>query len=123
MGAGDVADIVEVEGKYGAQARMADRFLRPLHPRLVQTIVINALLPILGHRAPRGGRLRAIVFHRCSSGSHYERLVQMAGGCGVLKIGRGIARRPIPTLPATKENAELRGRFAQAVGTSSWKDN
>ena len=64
MGAGDVADIVEVEGEHGAQAGMADRVLRPLHPRLVQAIVIDAPLPVLGHRAPGGGRLRAVIFHR-----------------------------------------------------------
>src|SRR5262249_37805883 len=102
----DVADVVEVEGEHGAQARMADRYLRALHPRLVQTVVVDALLPILGHRAPGGGRLRAVIFHRVFLTFSLSRASADSRRGRVQKIGRGIARRPLPTFPATgKENA------------------
>ena len=38
MGAGDVADVVEVEAEHGAEAGMADRVLRALQPLLEQAL-------------------------------------------------------------------------------------
>jgi hypothetical protein len=52
MRAGDVADIVEVEGNNAAEAGVKDRFLRAREALLVQAIVIDSLLPTLGHHAP-----------------------------------------------------------------------
>ena len=63
MGAGDVADVVEIEGDHAAEPGVADRFLGARQTLLVQAIVVDPLLPILGHRAPGRGRLRSVVFH------------------------------------------------------------
>src|SRR5262245_40208655 len=63
MRPGDVADVVEIEGDHAAEPGVADRFLRSRQALLVQAIVVDPLLPILGHRAPGRGRLRAIVLH------------------------------------------------------------
>src|SRR5271170_2870007 len=65
MRAGDVADVVEVEREHRAEAGVPDRFARARQPLLVQAIVVDPLLPVLGHRAPGGGRLRTVIFHRC----------------------------------------------------------
>ena len=67
MGAGDVADVVEVEREHGAEAGVADRRLCAPDPLLVQASVVDPLLPVLGHGAPGGGRLLAVVFHLVSS--------------------------------------------------------
>jgi hypothetical protein len=67
MRAGDVADIVEVEGNDAAESCVTDCFLRACEALLMQAIVIDSLLPILGHHAPRCGRLRTVVFHASSS--------------------------------------------------------
>src|SRR5262245_59408459 len=66
MGAGGVWDLVAVGSDDRAQAGMTDRFLRALQAFLEQAVVVDTLLPVLGHGAPGRGRLRSVVFHRGS---------------------------------------------------------
>ena len=52
MGAGDVADIVEIEAQHRAETGMADRLLGALQPVLKQPVVVDAAFPVLGLGAP-----------------------------------------------------------------------
>ena len=66
MGAGDVADVVEVEAEHGAEPGVADRVLRALQAVVEQALIVDAALPVLGLRAPGRGGPRTIVFHGLS---------------------------------------------------------
>jgi hypothetical protein len=52
MGAGEITNVVEIEGDHAAEAGVTDRFLGARETFLVEPIVIDPLLPILGHRPP-----------------------------------------------------------------------
>ena len=62
----DIADIIEIEAEHGAEAGVADRGLCARQPLFRQAAVVDALLPVFGHRAKGGGGMRAVVLHRSS---------------------------------------------------------